>query len=244
MPNEPLFLVSNFEELHIVSLPFGGYLKTISTLANYLTLNDIFLNLEIIEDFEYLKSCHFERQKEILLQTEIILQQDEFTDEKSISFSKVAGQETPFLKFHPVNSESSDWFGFTIENNNGYEYLLFHLHSGTMSLNKGDQIIFLFDNKSKLQFVIEKTSKHSSVPYDLSIEIIKSLLENSIDKIKVSDNKRGTYQIFIPEVQFSSVIPVFYDANKQYFLKEEANFLIHLMFDEYLQLNRRFQHLN
>jgi hypothetical protein len=244
LPNEPLFLIRNFEELHIVSMPFGGYVNSISTIANHLKLNELFLDLEIIEDIEHLKSCRFENQKEILLQTEIVLQQDEFTDEKSISFSKVASQETQFLKFHPMNSESLDWFGFTIGNNNGYEYLLFHLHSDTMSLNKGDQIIFLFENKSKLHLAIEKTSNQSSVPYDLSLEIIRSFLENKIDKIKVSDNKRGAYQIFIPEVQFSSVIPVFYDANKQYFLKEEANFLINLMFDEYLQMNRRFQHLN
>lgn len=220
-------------------MPFGGFVKKVSTVANYLKLNDNFLDFERIEDNEHLQSCYFEHFKTKLIQTEIILQNDEFTDEKSISFSKVSGEESPFLKFYPTDSNGLDRFGITFENNNGYEYIVFLLESEFMSINKGDQIIFLFENKTKLVFDIEKNGKQSNVTIDITNEIINALVENDIDKIKVIDNRRGVFQIFLPEVQFNDLIPVLYNSRKQYYLKQEANFLLDLMLDEYIELNRR-----
>lgn len=243
LPDEPLFLIRNFEDFHLISMPFGGYVKKVSTTGNHLNLNDNFLDFEIIEDKEHLQSCHFEYYKQKLIQTEFILQNDEFTDEKSISFSKVSGEETPFLKFYPTDSNGLDWFGFTFENNNGYEYILFHLESELMSLSKGDQIIFLFENKTKLVFDIEKSGKQANVSFNITKEIINALIENDIDKIKVIDNGKGVFQIFIPEIQFNDLIPILYNNNKQYYLKQEANFLLDLMLDEYIQINRRAKYL-
>jgi hypothetical protein len=227
----------------LISLPYGGFVHKVSTIGNYLSIDDIFLEVQIIEDLEHLRSCHFEQAKQKLLQTEIMLQQDEFTDERSISFSKVSGEDTSFLKFYPSDPNCSDWFGLTFENNDGYEYILFHLESKLMSLKKGDQIIFLFEDKSKLVFDIEKNGKHGNAPYDISNDVMIALMKSKIEKIKVTDKKKGVYEIFLPEIQFNSLTPILYDGNKQYFLKEESNFLLELMLDEYIQLNRRTGYL-
>jgi hypothetical protein len=243
LPNQPLFLIRNFEEYHIVSLPFGGYVKKIFTIGNHLNLNHKFIEIEKIEDMEHLETCHFENYKYKLIQTDINLQYDEFTNEKSISFSKVSGEETNYFKLYSSNVNSLDWFGLTIENNDGFEYLLFHLNSDLMTLGKGDQIIFLFENKIKFEIEIEQILKHSTAIYSLSNEILQTLIENKIEKVKVIDNKSGCFQIFIPQVQFNELIPVLYDDDKQYLLKSEAYFLLDFMLNEFNQINIKNKNL-
>jgi hypothetical protein len=77
----------------------------------------------------------------------------------------------------------------------------------------------------------------------MSKEIMNKFIENKIEKIKVKDNRRGAFQIFLPEIQFADLIPILYDSEKQYYLKQEAHILLDLMLDEYIQMNRITNHL-
>lgn len=119
-------------------------------------MNKQILSVTRIENLSELESKLMEQNTERLNQTNISILSDDFTDEKTIKFTKVAGEETSYFKLYRNDSDfAHEYLGITFINHNGFPYLSFLSTAKEFSLAEGDSIIFLFEDKEKLEFVFQ-----------------------------------------------------------------------------------------
>ncbi|PIB39083.1 hypothetical protein [Maribacter sp. 4G9] len=224
-----------------ISLPFSGQLEKIYLeTGGSIGLNEQILSVIKIENNQFIENKLFEQNKEQLNQTEVGLLTDEFTDEKTICFTKIAGQETQYFHLYRHKADFAlEFLGLTFTNHNGYPYLSLVSTSKELPLSKGDSIIFLFENKEKLEIVFNSASNGKGYwrtnNTKLTSESLQIFLKSNLVKAKISNNRKNIYDIYVLDHEFKRNYNE--DYQPQYYSLLEGQYLIKLMTSKFIKIN-------
>jgi|GEM_PF-3290347 hypothetical protein len=219
----------------IVSLkiPFNGKVISIPVSnGQIIRKNSLVIEVEIFEGSDFFSHL-LEQNKPILNDTEISILIDDFTKEKSISFTKIAGQPTQYFKTYSENSNSELlFFGLTFENNNGFVYIKFLSQSGNLSLSKKDTIILLFADKSTITYNLQTSAIGKKYYYTnfhpLTYDDLLKLGTTDLLKLKVTSSKNNSYDVFHLQRNFH---------NSQYKSEIEGQYLLRFMIANFVQVH-------
>jgi hypothetical protein len=207
-----------------IKLPYNGQIiNNHIKVGQSIKIGTLLFEVKKANNISNFSELAFEYNAKKLRDTLVTMCIDDFTKEKSIFFSKVAGQETKY--FDTYSSDSIHSLGITFENNNGFTYMKFQTTSPTFNLSKGDSMILLFDDEStmNIKFLskpnIDKISGYKISYYTnikpLTIQEIDIFAKNNLKKIKITSEKRGLYDVYhlqkiLPDSQYKSEIEAQY----------------------------------
>jgi len=136
---------------------------------------------------------------EMIEGTECSLFVDEFTGEKEVSFSLIAFKNSSGIDF--LRLDTSD-----ISNQIKLRILLkatpeniwigFWLNTKEFPLKKGDDIIFLFEDKTTLKYTFISDGPDSVNIANIELSAVKKFAMTNIIKIRVSNNKTHENAVF------------------------------------------------
>ena len=150
--NDTLMVLKNLSSPNLVTIPFDGKIFSISVTKGQIVKSGALLfKVQKSENISDFSSLAFEYNKKKLHDTAITFIIDDFTKEKSIAFSRIAGQDTNYFDIYS-DSEFPYSLGLTFENNNGFAYMKFLSISPSFTLTKGDSIILLFEDDTTINY--------------------------------------------------------------------------------------------
>lgn len=240
--NEPILILKSL--VHgtgkiSIKLNFNGKILFIYKKDNF-NFNDLLLKVSKIDnDSKILKNVISEHPN-LIDETIVGKEIDDFTNEWSIEFVKVLSKETKFLKLYEVNTNYSfAYIGLSLTNFNGYSYINFLSTIDEFSLSKGDEIILLFEDNCKFNIKFNesgngsKGARFNSFPLDT--EILELLLFKSLLKIKVISLRKKLYAIcsFEHSIKWSSIELI----QPQYSNPVIAQLTLKIMTYKFIQMN-------
>lgn len=180
--------------------------------------------------------------------TEISVLLDDFTWDRTIMFTKVSGQKTEYFKLYRDKAYSFyQCLGFSFITHNEYSYLSVFSGSDGLSLAKGDSVIILFEDKTKIEFSFKTPSKGEKNNYVNSISLASEMLEifltKKIDKVKITSLRKSIYVIYsldvdIKESPLSHDFVIKFNQYPQYSSREEGQELLQIMTRQFIQANK------
>lgn len=217
------------------SLPFNGQIKQFKfDEGEEICINDEIVYAEPIKDNEHLYSELLKQNLIKLNKTDISILKDDFTHDKSIKFTKVSGEQTPYFKIY--GDSIYDYLGITYICLDKKPYISFISTNDDLKLDKGDSIIILFENKERLIFEFKQNGKGRGLNINhsnLTEDRLNKLLKLKADKIKVTNNKTGKFTVYLLNHNLIDK----YDNNIQYSTKMEAQYLLQKMTAMLIELN-------
>ncbi len=224
-----------------VRLPFGGRVEKIHLdKENLVGMNKQVLSVTRIEDLSELYSKLLEQNIEKLDQTEISILSDDFTGEKTIKFTKVAGEDTSYFKLYRNDTDSIyEYLGMSFINYNGVSYLSFLSIVKEFSLAKGDSITFLFDNKEGLELVFNSSSSgesgRKSNYIQLTSEHLNIFLNKNLVKAKIVSSRKNLYDVYVLDNKvYENEIST---DSAQYLTEKEGQYLLKMMTSKFIKMN-------
>ena len=167
-------------------------------------------------------------------------------------FSKVSGQKTEYFKLYRDKAYSfNQCLGFSFVTHNGYSYLSVFSGSDGLSLAKGDQIIILFEDKTKIDFNFKEPSKgvkdSNTNSTSLTSEMLEIFLNKKIDKVKITSLRKSVYVVYtldfdIKESTLSYDLVLKLNSYPQYNSKKEGQELLQKMTRQFIQKNKEELH--
>jgi hypothetical protein len=223
-------LLLTSEIIDFTSPSDGRIIELPIAINQIVNMNDHLFSIETSDSIQNFTMESFEFNKKKLHDTIVEMDIDEFTDNKTIWFTKVAGLETEYLKFYS-NTQFMEYpmLGITFQNFNGFVYARFESFNEHLTLEANDSIILLFEDNIKINYTFKNDRRGEKYSYrnshvltsdDLMIFENKSLL-----KVKLTSYRKGIYEIYhlqnrYPHSQYKSEI------EGQYLLKFMASMFV------------------
>ena len=233
-------LLLTSEIIDFTSPSDGRIIELPIAINQIVNMNDPLFSIETSDSIENFTMGAFEFNKKKLHDTTVEMEIDEFTDDKSVMFTKVASEKTRYLKLYSniINQQYPE-LSITFENFNGFAYALLKSFNEDITLETNDSVIFLFEDNIKINFEFQNSrmgeryayiNHHALLAEDLMIFENKSLL-----KVKLVSNRKGIYEIFhlqnrYPHSQYKS------EFEGQYLLKLMASMFVKFHIDNKLAL--------
>lgn len=204
-------LKSHERWINKIQLPFDfRVLNSYIKVGQIIQLGTLLFEVQKADDISNFHELAFQFNVKKLQETSVSIFVDDFTKEKSIFFTQIAGQETKYFETYSDNSVYP--LGLTFENNNGFVYMKFKSASPTFNLSKGDGMIILFDDDSTMSFsfIIKSNMNKSSglmtiytnVKH-LTLKEIEQFARHNLKKIKLTSKKNGLYDVYHLEKRVS-----------------------------------------
>lgn len=196
---------------------------------------DTMYSYEPLERNEEFEKKAWEYRKPVIENTEFVKIIDDFTNDIYIKAHKIAGKENEFIETFIAENSSSLGVGFSLKTLNGNPYINIRSLDSVIRLNKNDELIFLFEDQIKINFVFSsrpsggKSIHRNALP--INFEILQTLLAKNFLKWKYIDNKTNEYVIGT----FSA------DGGKtlgQYFSIMEGQYLLRFYTAKFIEANQ------
>ncbi|WNB18687.1 hypothetical protein [Marivirga arenosa] len=248
--NQTLFILGS--KIHgsgllYVNLPYGGRIDNfLIKKETRIGLNDELLFVHKIEDDNALNLKLLEQNRPKLEQTEVSYQEDEFTDAKTIKITKVASEESEYFKLYLDQATlAHEYLGLSLVNHNGYVYASFTSRNEDITLAKGDSLIMLFEDKSKLNFTFSNAGEgtkgfrfnHSPIGF----EELDILLNNRLTKVKLISTRKKLYSIYHMNHKINENQSFSIDQSAQYQTELEGQYLLQLMTARFIEMNKTYK---
>lgn len=230
-----------------IKLPFSGKIEKIHIKPDYkISFNDILFSVKKIGDEKSINQEIIKQNLSTLDQTEVYYLEDEFTDDRTIKVVKVGGEETPYFKLYEDQTELSyNFLGVSPINHNGYVYLSLHSRNEDITLAKGDSLIFLFEDKTKVNLTFQHAgngtkgfrNNHVSIGY----EELKIFLNKRLIKAKLISKRKNLYSIYSlnHRIYENSYLPEKQKA--QYSIEIEGQYLLQLLTARFIEMNQKYK---
>ncbi|CAD5255269.1 MULTISPECIES: hypothetical protein [unclassified Imperialibacter] len=249
-PNQTLLILGS--KIHgsgllYINLPYGGRLdKFLIKKETRIRLNDELLFVHKIEDDGVLNCKLLEQNRPKLEQTEVGYLEDEFTDAKTIQFTKVASEESEYFKLYlDQTTFAHEYLGLSLVNHNGYIYASFNSRNKDITLAKGDSLIMLFDDKSKLNFnfvsVGEGTKGFRFNHSPIGFEELDILLNKRLSKVKLVSARKKLFSIYHMNHKINENQTMSINQRTQYQTELEGQYLLQFMTARFIDMNKRYK---
>lgn len=227
-----------------IKLPFSGRIEKNHIKPDYkISFNDILFSVTRITDETSINQKIVEQNRSTLDQTEVYYLEDEFTDDKTIKIVKVGGEETPYFKLYEDQTElSHNFLGVSLINHNGHVYLSLHSRNEHITLAKGDSLIFLFEDKTKINLTFQHAgdgtkgfrNNHASIGY----EELEIFLNKRLMKAKLISARKNLYSIYSlnHRIYENSYLPT--EQKAQYSIEIEGQYLLQLLTARFIEMNQ------
>ena len=230
-----------------INLPYGGRIdKFLIKNETRIDLNDELLFVHKIEDEKILNSKLLEQNRPKLEQTEVSYLEDEFTDAKTIMVTKVASEESEYFKLYlDQTTLAHEYLGLSLVNHNGYVYASFNSRNEDITLAKGDSLIMLFEDKSKLNFNFSNAGEgtkgfrfnHSPIGF----EELNTLLNKRLVKVKLISARKKLYSIYHMNHKINENQTLSIDQATQYQTELEGQYLLQFITARFIEMNKQFK---
>lgn len=223
------------------NIPFDGRIVELPIVkGQIIKILDPVFSIETSDSIENFTLEAFEFNKKKLHDTKVELEIDEFTDDKTVKFTKVAGVKTEYLKFDK-NEYSCGYLylGVTFQNFNGFVYARFISINSDFCLEANDSIIFLFEDQIRINYRFQQwgrgednvhTNFHEITSDELMIFANKKLL-----KVKLINHRKGIHEIFHLQYRYPGS-QIKSEMEGQYLLKFMASSFVKFHIDNQLEL--------
>lgn len=233
--------------LIFIQLPFSGKMEKILIRPNHkISFNDKLFSVTRIANEATVNKKIIEQNKTTLDQTEVGYLKDEFTDDKTIKVMRVGAEETPYFKLYEDQTESLyNFLGISLTNHNGYIYMSIHSRNEHITLAKGDSIIFLFQDKSRVSLTFKHAgngtkglrNNHAAIGY----EELEAFLNKRLVKAKLISARKNLYSIYslnhrIYENPYLSI-----EEKAQYSIEIEGQYLLKLLTARFIEMNQKYK---
>lgn len=184
------------------SLPFNCRIdEIIPNEKSQIKEGDLLLRVTKMESNEDFKINLLDQNLKNLTQTEVAYIIDDFTDKYSVKFSKISNSNVNHLKlFTEKEKDNRNYLGISLMNLNGILCFDFHSTSDTFSLAKGDEIIMLFEDSSKINITFNQATTGQKHNYSnislLTIENLKLILDKNFVKLKITSLRKSVYEVY------------------------------------------------
>ncbi len=222
-------------------IPFDGRIVELPIVTGQIiNILDPLFSIETSDSIENFTLEAFEFNKKKLHDTTVEMEIDEFTDDKTVRFTKVAGMKTEYFKLDQnEHSHGYLYLGVTFQNFNGFVYARIISINSDFCLEANDSIIFLFEDQVKINYQFQHYGKgednlHTNIHEITSDELM--IFENKkLLKVKLINHRRGIHKIYhlqyrYPHSQYKSEI------EGQYLLKLMASMFVKFHIDNKLAL--------
>ncbi|ADR23392.1 hypothetical protein MATR_27580 [Marivirga tractuosa] len=248
--NQTLFTLSS--RIHgsgilYINLPYGGRIdKFLISKGTRINLKDELLFVRKIEEEKILNAKLLEQNRPRLDQTEVSYLEDEFTDDKTIKVTKLASEESEYFKLYLDEATLAyEYLGLSLVNHNGYVYASFNSRIEDMTLSKGDSLIMLFEDKSKLNFNFSNAGEgtkgfrfnHSPIGF----EELDMLLNKRLVKVKLISARKKLYSIYHMNHKINENQTISINQATQYQTELEGQYLLQLITARFIEMNKQFK---
>lgn len=185
----------------------------------------------------------FEQRRKLLEDVEVVLQEDDFSDDRTIKITKVASQDTEYFKLYEDQTGFSFKFlGFTFINHNGRVYIEFFSRNEDITLSKGDSLIFLFEDRSKIDFIFSSSGQGSKGfrynTINIGFDELNAFLTKNLWKVKMVSKRKGLYCIYHMNHLISDNIDYLEYWDAQYLNKIEGQYLLRFLTAKFIEMNQ------
>lgn len=248
--NQTLFILGS--KIHgsgllYVNLPYGGRIDNFLIKKDTrIGLNNALLIVHKIEDNNTLNLKLLEQNRPKLEQTEVSYQEDEFTDAKTIKITKVASEESEYFKLYLDQATlAHEYLGLSLVNHNGYVYVSFNSRNEDITLEKGDSLIMIFEDKLKLNFTFlhagEGTKGFRFNHSPIGFEELDILLNKRLKKVKLISVRKKLYSIYHMDHKINENQSFSIDQNAQYQTELEGQYLLQLVTARFIEMNNTYK---
>lgn len=199
-----------------------------------------------IDNNEILNQKIFEQNKSLLQKTEVFYQEDDFTGDKTIKVTKVSSEDTPYFKLYRDQTElAHDFLGLTFINHNGHLYLSFNSRNEDIALTKSDSLIFLFEDRTKLEFVFNTVNEGSKgCSYNhiaIGFEELNTFLSKNLWKVKMISHQKNLYCIYHMKQNINENVNLFSYQKAQYSSEQEGQYLLRYLTGRFIEMNQNYK---
>tara|TARA_A100000171_G_C2108510_1_gene133736 strand:- start:246 stop:1199 length:954 start_codon:yes stop_codon:yes gene_type:complete len=230
-----------------INLPYGGRIDNfLIKKETRINLNDELLIVHKIENDKMSNSKLLDQNRPKLDQTEVSYLEDEFTDAKTIKVTKVASEETEYFKLYlDKTTLANEYLGLSLVNHNGYVYASFNSRNEDITLAKGDSVIMLFEDKSKLSFTFsnagEGTKGYRFNHSPIGFQELNILLNMRLAKVKLTSERKRLYSIYHMNHEINKNQSISINQSAQYQTELEGQYLLQLMTAKFIEMNKQFK---
>ncbi|WP_299670229.1 hypothetical protein [uncultured Polaribacter sp.] len=232
--------------LHI-NFPFGGKVNSyLINNNNSIRLNQELVKIKKIKDTNLLYQKIFEQNLLRLNKTEVSYLEDEFTNCKTIKVTKLANENTEYFKLYLDKSKSiNDFLGFTLVNQNGYIYISFNSSNEDITLSKGDRLIMLFDDESKLDITFSRAGEGTKGSRfnnsEIGFEEINTLFHKKLLKIKIISFRKKMFSVYHMDHLINNNQIYSYYKEPLYQTILDGQYLLRIMVEKFIIANQKYK---